>query len=379
MDFSYSDEQQMLQDSVQKFVSSQYDFDTRRAILKSAPGFSTEYWSLFAELGWLTVPFREEDGGFGGSAVDLIVVMEEFGKGMVVEPFVPTAVISGGLLAELGSAEQKDALLSAVMEGSLQLATAYAEADSRYNLASVATSARKDAEGYVINGDKTVVLNGPAADKLLVIARTSGAQFDRDGISAFVVDASMPGISRHSYAAVDGHQTAEVHLKDVRVSADALLGEEGKALAALERVIDRAALAVSAEAIGAMDSLLRKTVEYAKTRKQFGVAIGTFQALQHRMAEMFIECQLARSIVLMAAMKLDTDASDTEKASAVAAAKARVGRAMRKVGQESVQLHGGIAVTDELDVGHYFKRVTTIEHLFGNTDHQLARYAALQA
>lgn len=377
MDFSYSDEQQMLQDSVQKFVLSQYDFDTRHKILKSDRGFSEEYWSLFAELGWLTVPFREEDGGFGGSAVDLMVVMEEFGKGMVVEPFLPTAVISGGLVSELGNAAQKEELISAVMEGGLQLATAYAEADSRFNLASVATSAVKNGDSYTLNGSKTLVLNGPSADKLVVIARTSGSQFDRDGISAFLVDASAAGVSKRAYTAVDGHRAAEIHLKDVTVPADALLGKEGGALVALEAVVDRAALAVSAEAVGAMDCLLKKTVEYAKTRKQFGVAIGTFQALQHRMSEMFIECQLARSIVIMAAMKLDSSVSAEEKAKAVSAAKSRVGRAMRKVGQESVQIHGGIAVTDELDVGHYFKRVTTIENLFGNTDHHTLRYAAL--
>jgi alkylation response protein AidB-like acyl-CoA dehydrogenase len=377
VDFSYSDEQQMLQDSVQKFVYSQYDFDTRRNIINSDAGYSAEYWSLFAELGWLTVPFREEDGGFGGSAVDLMVVMEEFGKGMVIEPFLATAVISGGLISALGSAPQKQALLSAVMEGSVQLATAYAEADSRYNLASVATTAHKQGDSYLINGSKVLVLNAPSAEKLLVIARTSGGKFDREGISAFIVNASAVGVSKNSYTAVDGHRAAEVHLTDVLVSADDRLGAEGGALSALEAVIDRAALAVSSEAIGAMDCLLKKTVEYTKTRKQFGVAIGTFQALQHRMSDMFMECQLARSVVMMASMISDTDATVAEKAKAVAAAKARVGRAMRKVGQEAVQLHGGIAVTDELDVGHYFKRVTTIENLFGNTDYQLARFASL--
>ena len=377
MDFSYSDEQQMLQDSVQKFVGGQYDFDTRRKIIKSDKGYSDDNWSLFAELGWLTVPFREEDGGFGGSAVDLMVVMEEFGKGMVVEPFVATAVLSGGLISELGNAAQKEALLGAVMEGSLQLATAYAEADSRYNLASVGTTARREGDVYTIHGDKILVLNGASADKLLVIARTSGNKPDTDGISAFVVDASAAGISKREYPTVDGHRAAEVHFNNVKVGADALLGAEGKALSALENAVDRATLAVSAEAVGAMDCLLKKTVEYAKTRKQFGVAIGTFQALQHRMSEMFIECQLARSIVIMAAMKLDSAAPEAEKAKAVAAAKARVGRAMRKVGQEAVQLHGGIGVTDELDVGHYFKRLTSIEHQFGNTDFHLARYASL--
>jgi alkylation response protein AidB-like acyl-CoA dehydrogenase len=377
VDFSYSDEQQMLQDSVQKFVYSQYDFDTRRKFIESDKGFSEESWNLFAELGWLTVPFKEDDGGFGGSAVDLMVVMEEFGKGMVVEPFVPTAVISGGLISELGSAEQKESLLTSIMEGGLQLATAYAEADSRYNLASVGTSASKSGDTYTLSGGKIVVLNAPAADKILVVARTSGDKLDRDGISVFIVDAGSEGLTTRNYTNVDGHRAAEVHLNNVQVGADALLGAEGQALAALEKVIDRAAVAVSAEAVGAMDNLLKKTVEYAKTRKQFGVAIGTFQALQHRMSEMFIECQLARSIVIMASMTLDGNGSDADKAKAVSAAKSRVGRAMRKVGQEAVQIHGGIAVTDELDVGHFFKRVTTIENLFGNTDYHTLRYAGL--
>lgn len=377
MDFSYSDEQQMLQDSVQKFVKGQYDFDTRKKLIECDKGFSDEYWNLFAELGWLTVPFNEEDGGFGGSAVDLMVVMEEFGKGMVVEPFLATAVLGGGLISELGSDAQKQDMLGAIMEGKLQLATAFAEADSRYNLASVATTASKSGDGYVISGEKVVVFNGPAADKLLVVARTSGDKFDRDGISVFVVDADASGVSTRGYTAVDGHRAAEIQLQDVNVPAESLLGAEGKALAALEVVIDRVTLAVSAEAVGALTSLLQKTVEYSKTRKQFGVAIGTFQALQHRMADMFVECELARSIVIMAAMKLDSSANAAEKTKAVAAAKSRVGRAMRLVGQEAVQIHGGIAVTDELDVGHYFKRVTTIEHQFGDTDYQTMRYAAL--
>src|SRR5690554_1548393 len=377
MDFSYSDEQQMLQDSVRKFVQSQYDFDARGKLIESDLGFSAEHWTLFAELGWLTVPFSEEDGGFGGSAVDMMVLMEEFGKGMVVEPFLATAVLSGGLIAELGSADQKESLLPAIMEGTLQLATAYAEVDSRYNLAAVATQAKRADDYYVISGDKVVVLNGPAADKLLVVARTAGEQFDREGISVFVVDGSADGVSRRSYTAVDGHRAAEISLRDVKVPASALLGEEGQALPALETAIDRAALAVSAEAVGVLDTMLAKTVEYTKTRKQFGVAIGTFQALQHRMAEMFIECELARSIVIMAAMKLDSATDREEAAKAVAAAKSRVGRAMRTVGQESVQIHGGIGVTDELDVGHYFKRVTGIENLFGTTDHHTQRYAAL--
>jgi alkylation response protein AidB-like acyl-CoA dehydrogenase len=375
VDFSYSEEQQMLQDSVQKFVYNQYDFETRKGILKSAKGYSEEYWQLFAELGWLTVPFREEDGGFGGSAVDLMVMMEEFGKGIVVEPFIATAIIAGGLISELASQQQKDELIPQIMEGRLQLATAFAETGSRYNLASIATTARKEGDQYIIDGEKIVVLNGPDADTILVTVRISGEERSEEGVSILLVDANSNGISKVSYTAVDGHRAAEISFKSVAVPAAALLGPEGGALSALSRVIDRATLAVCAEAVGAMGVLLKKTVEYAKTRKQFGTAIGTFQALQHRMADMFIECELARSIVIMAAMKLDSSESASEKARAVSAAKSKVGRALRRVGQESVQLHGGIAVTDELDVGHYFKRVTTIEHTFGNTDFHTMRFA----
>ena len=352
MDFSYSEEQQMLQDSVQKFVHNQYDFETRKGVLKSSKGFSEQNWQLFAELGWLTVPFKEEDGGFGGSAVDLMVMMEEFGKGMVVEPFLPTAVIAGGLISALGNQQQKDELIAGIMEGKLQLACAYTDAGSRYNLANVTTTARKDVGKYVIDGEKILVLNGPAADKILVVARTSGSNLDSEGISIFIVDANSTGINRISYTAVDGHRAAEIKFNSVSVPASQLLGAEGKALPALQNAIDRATLAVCAEAVGAMGMLLSKTVEYSKTRKQFGTAIGTFQALQHRMADMFVECELAKSIVIMAAMKLDGNDSPAVKARSVSAAKSKVGRAMRKVGQEAVQLHGGIAVTDELDVGH---------------------------
>jgi len=377
VDFSYSEEQQMLQDSVSRFVISRYDFETRQKILQRDEGFDPQNWQMFAELGWLTVPFREEDGGFGASAVDLMVVMEEFGKGMVVEPFVPTTVLAGGLISELGDDEQRSALLGPVMEGGLQLALAYAEAGSRYNLASVATRAEKSGNDYVINGDKIVVLNGPSADQLVVVARTSGEERDEEGVSAFLVNAEADGLRRWGYPAVDGHRAAEVHLENVRVPASALLGLEGTALPALQRVIDTAALAAMSEGLGAMECLLKKTVEYARTRKQFDTPIGSFQALQHRMAEMFIECQLSRSIIVAAAMTLDSDASAADRQKAVSAAKSRAGRAMRRVGQEAVQIHGGIGMTDELDVGHYFKRVTTLEKLFGDTSFHTQRYARL--
>lgn len=377
MDFSYSDEQQMLQDSVQKFVQRHYSFDDRKALIDSEIGFGAENWKLFAELGWLTVPFKPEDDGFGGLATDIMVLMEEFGKAMVIEPFIPTAILGGGFISQLGSDEQRGAYIPQIMEGNLQLAAALSESGSRYNLANVSCLATKKDNNYVLSGKKIVVLNGPVADQIVVSARSSGEQCDEQGISLFLVDATAAGVSKQSYTTMDGHRAAELSLDNVSVAESCLLGPLGGAYAALVSVTDMATLAVCAEAVGALDCLLQKTVEYAKTRKQFGTAIGTFQALQHRMADMFIECQLARSITIMAAMTLDGDHTAQEKQKAVSAAKSRVGKAIRKVGQEAVQLHGGIGITQELDVGHFFKRVTGIETLFGNSDFHSKRFAKL--
>lgn len=377
MDFSYTEEQQMLQDSVQKFVQKSYDFDTRNKIIASESGYSEENWQLFAELGWLTVPFTEADGGYGGLAMDLVVMMEEFGKAMLVEPFTPVGVLCGGLISELGSESQKGQMLPKIMNGSLQLACGFTEPGSRYNLANVKTSAQIDGDTVTLNGRKIAVLNGANAETLLVIARESGEATDRDGISVYLVAADSPGIAIQSYANVDGKRAAQVTLKDVKVKLSDRLGEAGAALGALEAVVDRATVGVCAEAVGALEALLQKTVEYSKIRKQFGTAIGTFQALQHRMADMFIECQLARSIVIMAAMKLDSAESYNNKAKAVSAAKSRVSKAIRKVGQESIQIHGGIGMTEELDVGHLFKRVTALDVMFGNGDYHTERFAAL--
>ena len=377
MDFSYSEEQQMLQESVQKFVHKNYDFDTRKKIMASAAGYSAANWQLFAELGWLTVPFNEADSGFGGRAVDLMVMMEEFGRAMLVEPFLPTAILCGGLISELGSSAQKSALLPQIMGGELQLALAYAEAGSRFNLANVTTTAVRKGDEVILDGTKILVLNGPAAQHLLVTARESGAATAAQGISVFLVDSKTAGVSMTKYPTVDGRQAAQIQFKSVRVPVASRLGAAGAALDGLNVVIDRATVAVSAEAVGALEALLRKTVEYSKTRKQFDVPIGSFQALQHRMADMFIECQLARSIVLRAAMILDSKDSAQEKSKAVSAAKCRIGKAIKKVSQEAIQIHGGIGMTDELDVAHLFKRVTAIDLLFGNGDFHAARFASL--
>jgi alkylation response protein AidB-like acyl-CoA dehydrogenase len=377
VDFSYSEEQQMLQESVQKFVMQKYDFYTRGDIIKTEAGYSAENWAMFAELGWLTVPFTEEDGGFGGKAVDLMVMMEEFGKGMLVEPYLSCAIMGGTLIADLGNEEQKGALIPQIMEGAMITAVAYAEQGSRFNSNNVTTSAVASGDDVVLNGAKTAVLGAPNAQTIIVSARESGAATDADGISLFLVDANAAGVSIKAYTTIDGRKAGEVTLTDVRVPATARLGAAGGAAAVLGAVIDRATLAVAAEAVGAMDSLLTKTVEYSKTRKQFGTAIGTFQALQHRMADMFIQCQLARSIVVRAAMILDSDEDAVSKARAVSSAKSRVGKAIRKVGQEAVQIHGGIGVTDELDVGHLFKRVTALDLMFGNAEYHLQRFASL--
>lgn len=377
MDFSYTEVQQMLQDQVQKFVQKSYDFETRNQIIASEKGYSEENWALFAELGWLTVPFSEDDGGLGGSAVDLMVMMEEFGKANVVEPYLPNSVLAGGLIARLADESQKAELLEALMTGGQQFACAYAETGSRFNLARVSTTAKTDGDTITIDGEKVAVFNAANADKILVIARESGAETDRDGVSAFLLDANAEGLSVQRFSTIDGKSAGIVRLQSVQATADQRLGTAGQALAALEEVIDVATVGVCAEAVGAMEMLLQKTVEYSKTRKQFGVPIGTFQALQHRMADMFIECQLARSIVIMAAMKLDSSASDVDKRKAVSAAKSKVGNAIRLVGQEAIQIHGGIGTTEELDVGHLFKRVTAIAVLFGDTDYHSERFAAL--
>ena len=377
MDFSYTEVQQMLQDQVQKFVQKSYDFETRNKIVASDEGYSKEFWSLFAELGWLAVPFTEEDGGLGGSAGDLIVMMEEFGKANLVEPYTSTAVLCGSLIADLAEGDQKEELVTGIIGGELQLACAYAEPQSRFNPCNVETSATASGDSIVLEGKKIAVQNGENADKLIVIARESGSATDESGLSAFLVDPNADGVVCRSFPTLDGKRAAEITLSNVAISTGARLGAAGSVAPALRAAIDKATVGVCAEAVGALESLLQKTVEYSKTRKQFGTPIGTFQALQHRMADMFIECQLARSIVMMAAMSLDSDDDAMEKSRSVSAAKSRLGKAIKKVGQEAIQIHGGIGMTEELDVGHLFKRATAIDILFGDGEYHTERYASL--
>ena len=378
MDFSLSDEQSMLKDSIEKFVQNDYDFDTRRKIMANDEGFSRELWSQMAELGWLAVPFAEEDGGFGGGAIELMLVMEQIGRGLIVEPYMATVVLAGGFLKRAGSAEQKEKYLSGVIDGSKLGAFAFAEPQGRFNLADLTTTAAADGDGYVLNGHKAVVLNGPSADFLVVSARTSGEQRDEAGVSVFVLDADTAGVSRRDYPTVDGLRAAEITLDNVRVGADALIGEAGQALPLIQEVIDEATLAVGCEAVGNMEVAYKSTVDYSKQRVQFGQPIGKFQVLQHRMVDMFMEYEQAKSLMYMAAMRMDEGYGAVAQ-KAVSAFKVQVGKSGRYVGQQAVQVHGGMGMTEELHIGHYFKRLTMIDTLFGNVDFHLRRYGSIAA
>lgn len=368
MDFDYSDEQQLLRDSVARFVREHCAFEARKRLIGSGAPFSAAHWSQFAALGWLAVPVPESCGGLGGSAVDNAIVLEEFGRGLVLEPWIPTLVLGAGAIAALGSATQRSTLLPRVVAGEMQLALAHAETSARYDLACVGTTATHSSTGWRLAGAKCVVLNAPAADLILVSAREASGH-----VGVFLVEPTASGVGMRGYRNIDGTMAAEVALDGVIVPPDARLGDTPDALPALTTLMDRAALLVCAEAVGAMSVLLQKTVEYTRTRRQFGVPISSFQALQHRMADMFIEVEQARSILLMALLTADDGEGDVPRA--VSAAKSRIGRAARKVGQEAIQLHGGIGVTDDLDVGHYVKRLISIEALFGNSDWHLRRFA----
>ena len=377
MDFSFSAEQTLLQDSIEKFIQKDYAFEARQKIVKEELGYSASHWQTFAELGWLGVPFDEADGGFGGSAIEAIIMMEGFGKGLVVEPYVATVVMAGGALKVAATAAQKESYLAGVIDGSTQGALAYAEPQGRFNLADLTTqAAAADSGGWLLNGYKAVVLNGPSADFLIVSARTSGDQRDVDGVSLFVVPANADGISRRDYPTVDAFRASEITFDSVALPAESLLGAAGEGLGVIEQVIDEAILAVGAEAVGCMEVLYKATVEYCKTREQFGQPIGKFQVLQHRMVDMFMEHEQAKSLMFMAAMRMAEGYGDEAK-KAVSAFKVQVGKSGRFVGQSAVQLHGGMGMTEELSIGHYFKRLTMIDTLFGNVDFHLKRFGAL--
>jgi pimeloyl-CoA dehydrogenase small subunit len=376
MDFELSDEQRLLRESVERLMSEHYDFAARQRHAREPGGFSDAMWRRYAELGLMALPFAESDGGIGGGPVETMIVMEAFGRALALEPYLATVVLGGGFVRLGGSAAMRAALVPAIAGGELKLAFAHAERQARYDLADVAMAARRDGAGFVLDGAKTLVLHGDAAAKLVVSARLAGAQRDRDGIALFLVDAAQDGVARRGYPTVDGLRAAEVTLSGVRIAADALIGEAGNGFALIERVVDVAIAALAAEAVGAMAAMHALTVDYLKTRKQFGVPIGNFQVLQHRAADMLIALEEARSLALLAAMTAE-DPDPIERRKAIAAAKVQIGRSGRIVGQGAIQLHGGMGMTMEHSVGHYFKRVTMIDTLFGDADHHLAALARL--
>ena len=377
MDFNFTEEQNMVRDSLQRLVRETYDYDTRRGVIESESGWRPELWAQLAELGLFGMPFSEEDGGFGGGAVDSLVVMEEFGRGLVIEPYIPTVICAGGFFKHAGTAAQKEEHIGAIVDGSRIYAFAYAEPRGRYDLGNLETTAKSDGDGYVLNGHKAVVIGAPWASHLVVTARTSGGQTDREGVSVFVVDKSTDGIVTRDYPTVDGRRASEVYFENVSVPADALIGEEGMGLPLVELVADEAIAAMCAEACGAIKTSNELTLDYSRQRKQFGVPIGKFQVLQHRMADMFIEYEQSVSMAYFATLKLGEDTAARQQA--VSAAKVRIGQAAKLVGQEAIQIHGGMGMTDEMAIGQYFKRLTTFESEFGNIDHHMNRHIALAA
>jgi pimeloyl-CoA dehydrogenase small subunit len=364
MDFDLSEEQQLLKSSVERLLAEHYGFEQRQKHAQEPEGFSRALWTRFAELGLLGLSFDEDHGGIGGGAVETMIVMEAFGRALVIEPYLATAVLSGSLLRLAGSAAQRDRLLPAIASGGTLVAFAHAEPQARYDLGDVQTTARKDGNGYVLDGDKPLVLHGDRADELIVSARVGG------GVTLFLVDATAEGVSRRGYPTIDGQRAAEIRLSRSRVPADAVIGEAGEGLPLIERVADIAVAALCAEAVGAMSAMHELTVEYLKARKQFGVPIGKFQVLAHRAADMLIAVEQARSMAMLAAMTAE-EADAAERRKAISAAKVQIGSSGRTVGQQAVQLHGGIGMTMEYRLGHYFKRVTAIESLFGDAAHHL--------
>ncbi len=372
MDFDLSEEQRLLKDSVDGLLTDNYEFEQRKKYMKEKGGWSQAIWSKLAEQGLLGLPFAEDDGGFGAGAVETMIVMEALGKALMLEPYLATVVIGGGFLRHGGSAAQKQAHIPSIIDGTKTFAFAQLEKNSRYDLNDVATSAKKKGDGWVIDGEKFVVINGENADTLVVTARTKGGQRARDGIGVFLVPGNAKGIAKKTYPTQDGLHAADISFTGVEVGSDAAIGDPENALPLIERVVDEARTAMCAEAVGAMDESLKTTVEYLKTRKQFGVAIGSFQTLQHRAADMFVAVEQARSMSMFATMAADFEDAK-ERATAVAAAKVQIGKSLKFVGQQSIQLHGGIGMTQEAKIGHYFKRLTMIENTFGDTEYHLRR------
>jgi len=375
MSFTFTDDQRQLADSIDRYLADKYGFEQRKAIRAGDDGWSRAVWAEFAELGWLAFPIAEVHGGLGGTTVDLALMMEAFGKALVVEPFVATIVLGAETIARADPA-RAEALLPAVAEGSHLLALAHGEPTSRYDISRVATTATKEGDGWVLSGTKAVVLHGDCADTLIVSARTGGAEDERDGVTLFLVPGDAAGLTKRAYPTIDGLRGADLTLDGVRLGADSVLGPVGGAVDIVEGVLDRACVVLSAEAVGAMAAAVDLTTDYLKTRTQFGKPLGSFQVLQHRAVEMLSETQFARALCYRSAGQMDVSGGAV-RSRAASAIKAEIGRVGKIVGEEAVQLHGGMGMTDEMAVGHYFKRLRLIDVTFGNAAHHLRRFAEL--
>ncbi|MBT3534563.1 MAG: pimeloyl-CoA dehydrogenase small subunit [Rhodospirillaceae bacterium] len=374
MDFSLDDDLIMIRDGVSRFITDNYGFEARRELIDSDDGFSRNNWRRFAELGWLGAALPEEAGGIGMGPRASMVIMGELGKGLVVEPYLATVILGGELIARYGSQAQRDEILPQIAAGEIMLTLAHAEPGARYDLHGIATKAAPSGDGYVINGAKGMVLNAAGADRIIIPARTSGDRSDKSGISLFLVNGDAPGLSRHDYKTYDGGRASELELTDVAVSDADLIGALDQGHDALEEIMDHGLAALCAEAVGVMEVLFEATLEYLKTRKQFGRAIGEFQALQHRMSDMYMSLENARSMAFAATIALEGDDPDHRREE-VAMAKVQINESAHLIGRQGAQMHGAIAITDELAAGHYYKRLSAIEALFGNSEHHLGRLA----
>ncbi len=374
MNFEFTEEQSMIRESVSRFLREKYDFETRQSILQSEAGWSPEIWAQLAQMGLMGAAFPEEHNGFGGSAADTLVLMEEFGKGLLIEPFLPTVILAGQLLRHAGG-DHANALIEKIISGDLIMAFGFAEPKSRFSLSYTTTKAQKEGEHYILNGRKSVVLGAPIAGKIIVTARTSADIKSTDGISLFILDADQEGLRVDSYPTIDGLQAGEIYLENVKIPASNLLGQEGKAFALIEKTIDGAIIATSAEAIGICRKMSELTSVYTRQREQFGQPISKFQVLQHTMVDMFMHTEEMVSMAYIAAMKADTPGYDTREAAS--AVKVQMGKSLKFVGEAAIQLHGGMGITEEMAVGHYFMHATMLELLFGNKDYHLRRYQSL--
>ncbi|UPK34466.1 acyl-CoA dehydrogenase family protein [Bradyrhizobium sp. 186] len=376
MDLDLSEEQRLLKDGVERLMRDHYSFEDRRKYLTEKAGFSEAMWARYAELGLLGLPFPEAYGGLGAGAVETMIVMEAFGKALILEPYFATVVLAGGLLRHGANEAQKTKLITAIAEGRMKLAFAYAEPQSRYDLSDVESQAKRNGGGWVLNGTKGLVLHGDVADKIIVSARTAGSAREKDGIGLFLVDAKAPGLMRRGYPTQNGLRAAEITLQNVRVPAADVIGDPAGAFPVITRVADEAIAALCAEAVGCFTEMHAITLGYMKTRKQFGTTIGSFQVLQHRAVDMFVELEQSRSMAMYATM-MAGESDVTERERAISAAKAQIGQSSKALGRQAIQLHGGIGMTMEYSISHYFKHVTMIDTSFGDTDHHLQRLASL--